>query len=263
MYMQLVSKYDVTRISDTQPRTNIIIMGKVDTSDVMMIITWANISYCCFPGPGTSIWLSDLNLLNSFLRKHIFVCILRHRHVGEMFHDDFSKGKGLIRSRNFKFTTQIGLYYNLIYLFVAVNFDALAQESDVRFVRKQVVYPCWMQDSNPEGLWNRISSRLNARWQTDWAIEGQAKTWTRQPVPMISEHSAYIQTEPLNAVDILYFHHLIALHLRINWSIWYGNSKPRHRPYLIRVTNSHPYYISLLFLNYTFDLLNRMRQLNP
>ena len=26
-----------------------------------------------------------------------------------------------------------------------------------------------------QGLWNRISSRLNARWQTDWAIEDQAK----------------------------------------------------------------------------------------
>ena len=28
------------------------------------------------------------------------------------------------------------------------------------------------QDLN-HGLWNRISSRLNARWQTDWAIEDQ------------------------------------------------------------------------------------------
>ena len=46
-------------------------------------------------------------------------------------------------------------------------------------------------------IWTRgprhqIASRLNARWQTDWAIEDQAKTWTRQPVPMISEHSAYL-----------------------------------------------------------------------
>ena len=55
-----------------------------------------------------------------------------------------------------------------------------------------VVFPSWMQDSNPEGVWNRISSRLNARWHTDWAIEDQAKKyWTRQPVPMISEHSAH------------------------------------------------------------------------
>ena len=55
-------------------------------------------------------------------------------------------------------------------LFV-VNFDALAQAIE----SKQVVFLCWMQDSNPEGLWNRISTRLNARWQTDWDIEDQAK----------------------------------------------------------------------------------------
>ena len=46
-------------------------------------------------------------------------------------------------------------------------------------------------------IWTRgpkhqIVSRLNARWQTDWAFEDQAKTWTRQIVPMISEHSAHL-----------------------------------------------------------------------
>ena len=61
-----------------------------------------------------------------------------------------------------------------IYKFV-VNFDALAQASDFRIERRQVVFLCWMQDSNPEGLWNPISSRLNACWQTDWAIKDQAK----------------------------------------------------------------------------------------
>ena len=60
-------------------------------------------------------------------------------------------------------------------MFVVFNFDALAQASDFRIERKQVVFLCWMQDSNPEGLWNAISSRLNARWQTDRAIEDQAK----------------------------------------------------------------------------------------
>ena len=34
-----------------------------------------------------------------------------------------------------------------------------------------------MQDSNPGGLWDRISSGLNARWQTDWAIQDQAKNF--------------------------------------------------------------------------------------
>ena len=38
-----------------------------------------------------------------------------------------------------------------IYMFVVVNFDALAQASDFRIERRQVVILCWMQDSNPSG----------------------------------------------------------------------------------------------------------------
>ena len=36
-----------------------------------------------------------------------------------------------------------------IYMFVVVNFDALAQASDIRIERRQVVFLCWMQDLNP------------------------------------------------------------------------------------------------------------------
>ena len=36
-----------------------------------------------------------------------------------------------------------------IYIFVVVNFDALAQASDIQIERKQVVFLCWMQDLNP------------------------------------------------------------------------------------------------------------------
>ena len=57
-----------------------------------------------------------------------------------------------------------------IYMFVVVNFDALAQASDIRIERRQVVYLCWMQDSNPRSqtptrqqseclLTNRLSFR--------------------------------------------------------------------------------------------------------
>ena len=38
-----------------------------------------------------------------------------------------------------------------IYMFVVVNFDALAQASDIRIERRQVVSLCWEQDSNPSG----------------------------------------------------------------------------------------------------------------
>ena len=61
-----------------------------------------------------------------------------------------------------------------IYIFVVVNFDAPAQASDIRIERRQVVFLCWRQDSNPEGLRHLFASRLNACWQTDWAIEDQA-----------------------------------------------------------------------------------------
>ena len=56
-----------------------------------------------------------------------------------------------------------------IYIF-GVNFDALAQASDIRIERRQVVFLCWMQDSNPRSqtpnrqqtecpLTNRLSYR--------------------------------------------------------------------------------------------------------
>ena len=38
-----------------------------------------------------------------------------------------------------------------IYMFVVVNFDTLAQASDIRIERRQAVFLCWMQDSNPSG----------------------------------------------------------------------------------------------------------------
>ena len=36
-----------------------------------------------------------------------------------------------------------------IYMFLVVNFDALAQASDIRIAWRQIVSLCWMHDSNP------------------------------------------------------------------------------------------------------------------
>ena len=105
-----------------------------------------------------------------------------------------------------------------IYMFVVVNFDALAQASDIRIERRQVVFLCWMQDSNPEGLWNPIFSRLNACWQTDWAIEDQAKkNWTRQPVPMISKHSAHLTPLPFGIRTWLWRYTYLLLLISMLW----------------------------------------------
>ena len=62
-----------------------------------------------------------------------------------------------------------------IYMFVVVNFDALAQASDIQIEGRQIVFLCSMQDLNPVPR-HQLASRLNARWQTDWAIEDQAKS---------------------------------------------------------------------------------------
>ena len=60
-----------------------------------------------------------------------------------------------------------------ILMLLVVNFDALAQVSSFRIERRQIIFLRWMKDSNL-GLWKRISSRLNAHWQTGWAIEDEA-----------------------------------------------------------------------------------------
>ena len=79
-----------------------------------------------------------------------------------------------------------------IYIFVVVNFDALAQASDIQIERRQVVFLCWMQDLNP-------GPQTPNRQQTECSLTNptelsriKLKTWTRQPVPMIGEHSAHL-----------------------------------------------------------------------
>ena len=94
----------------------------------------------------------------------------------------------------------------------------LAQASDIRIERRQVVFLCWRQDSNPEGLRHLFASRLNACWQTDWAIEDQAKkTWTRQPVPMISKHSAHLTPLPFGIRTWLWRYTYLLLLILMLW----------------------------------------------
>ena len=80
-----------------------------------------------------------------------------------------------------------------INIFVVVNFDALAQASDIQIEGRQVVFLCWMQDFNPPGA---PETKSPADWMlTDKPTELsriKLKAWTRQLVPMISEHSAHL-----------------------------------------------------------------------
>ena len=71
------------------------------------------------------------------------------------------------------------------YMFVVVNFDALAQASDIRIERRQVIFLCWMQDSNPRSqtpirqqtecpLTNRLSYRGSSKNLNSTAYDQQA-----------------------------------------------------------------------------------------
>ena len=68
-----------------------------------------------------------------------------------------------------------------------------------------------------QGLRHQIASRLNARWQTDWANEDQAQTWTRQPVPMISEHSAHSTPQPFGIRTWLWRYTCLLLVISMLW----------------------------------------------
>ena len=54
----------------------------------------------------------------------------------------------------------------VIYIFVVVNFDALAQASDIQIERRQVVFFCRMQDLNP-------GSQTPNRQQTECSLKNR------------------------------------------------------------------------------------------
>ena len=99
-----------------------------------------------------------------------------------------------------------------------VNFDVLAQARDIRIDRRHVVFLCWMQDSNPSGSQTpnrqqtecRLTNRLNYRGSS-------LKTWTRQPVPMISEHSAHSTQQPFGIHTWLWRYTCLLLLISMLW----------------------------------------------
>ena len=104
------------------------------------------------------------------------------------------------------------------YMFVVVNFDAMAQASDIRIERRQVVFLCCEQDSNPSG------SQTPNRQQTECSLTNRLsyrgssyKTWTRQPVPMISEHSAHLTPQPFGIRTWLWRYTCLLLLISMLW----------------------------------------------
>ena len=101
-----------------------------------------------------------------------------------------------------------------IYMFVVVNFEALGQLSDIRIERRQFVLLCWLQDSNPR-------SQTPIRQQTECLLTElsriKLKTWTRQPVPMISKHSAHSTSLPVGFRTWLWRYTCLLLLISMLW----------------------------------------------
>ena len=103
-------------------------------------------------------------------------------------------------------------------MFVAVNFDALAQASDIRIERRQVVFLCWEQDSNPSGSLTLNRQQTECPLTNRLSYQGSSyKTWTRQPVPMISQHSAHLTPQPFGIRTWLWRYTSLLLLISMLW----------------------------------------------
>ena len=97
-----------------------------------------------------------------------------------------------VSKHTYMHTTYIYAYTHICLLLIFMLWNRQAT-----FESRYVVFLYWMQDSKLGCLRHQIAGRLNAHSQTDWAIEDQTKTWTQQPVPMMSEHSAHWASLPI------------------------------------------------------------------
>ena len=68
-----------------------------------------------------------------------------------------------------------------------------------------------------QGLRHLFTSRLNACWQTDWAIDDQAENWTRQPIPMISKHSTHSTSLPVCFRTWLWWYTCLLFFISMLW----------------------------------------------
>ena len=82
-----------------------------------------------------------------------------------------------------EYKTKIVDESSTLLVFVVVNFDALAQASDIQIERRQVVFLCWMQDLNP-GSQTPNRQQTECSLTNDWAIEDQAKNLNSTARPL-------------------------------------------------------------------------------
>ena len=105
-----------------------------------------------------------------------------------------------------------------IYMFVVVNFDALAQASYIRNWKETSCLPLLNAGFEPI----RVS---DTKSPADWMPADKPtelsriklKTWTWQPVPMISEHSAHSTPQPFGIRTWLWRYTCLLLLISMLW----------------------------------------------
>ena len=89
-------------------------------------------------------------------------------------------------------------WFSEAYMFVVVNFDALAQASDFRSERRQAVFLCWMQE-----VWD-------TKWLADW-MPTHKPTELLRIKQNLSEHSAHLSSLPIGFHTWLWWHTCLLL----------------------------------------------------
>ena len=111
-----------------------------------------------------------------------------------------------------------------------------------------------------QGLRHQIASRLNARWQTDWAIENQAKNlnWTARPY----DQRAF---SPLDPTAVWHSHLALAIYIFVvNFDALAQASDITHTHiYIYIYIYIYTYlYVILVFLDYAEHVIRDQFQ-NP
>ena len=94
-----------------------------------------------------------------------------------------------------------------------VNFYALAQASDIRIERRQVVFlhsNLEVSDTYSPGDWKPTHKPTELS-------RIKLKTWAQQPVPMMSEHSAHLTSQPVGFRTWLWRYTCLLLLISMYW----------------------------------------------
>ena len=108
--------------------------------------------HCQSDDPVYWLFVQDISVSSNVRSTMLFVTVLNIR-VSTRSHDT-SKHEKLPCVSQIYITSPTGIIcgvqsYIHTYMFVVVNFDALAQANDIQIERRQIVFLCWMQDLDP------------------------------------------------------------------------------------------------------------------